>query len=100
MRAVNINGTTELLRMAFQDRLKEVNYVSTTFIFGWATRARLWEADDHPEMAALDFGYSQSKWVAEQLAINARREGLPVRIYRPALITPSPNMGTKQFDII
>ena len=30
----------------------------------------------------LDDGYSQSKWVAEQLVTKARNRGLPATIYR------------------
>jgi len=40
-------------------------------------------------MAALDFGYAQSKWVAEQLVFAAGRQGLNVRVYRPSFITAS-----------
>jgi thioester reductase-like protein len=40
-------------------------------------------------MAGLDFGYSQTKWVAEELVRRAAASGLPTRIYRPALISPS-----------
>jgi thioester reductase-like protein len=47
----------------------------------------------------LDFGYSQSKWVAEQVVLAAGRAGLPTRIFRPALITPSVTGGGNNFDI-
>ena len=47
------------------------------------------ETDCNAEKHALDFGYTQSKWVAEQLALGARARGLDVRIYRPALISVS-----------
>ena len=72
---------------------------STTFIFGWATKPRLHENDNNDEMELLDFGYSQSKWVSEQLVIQAARAGLPTRIFRPALITPSRNGAGGSFDI-
>jgi thioester reductase-like protein len=50
-------------------------------------------------MELLDFGYSQSKWAAEQVVLDARRHGLPVRLFRPALITPSLDGGGGGFDI-
>ena len=40
-------------------------------------------------MEKLDFGYAQSKWVAEQLVLRAREDGLPATVYRPALVTAS-----------
>jgi thioester reductase-like protein len=40
-------------------------------------------------MAGLDFGYAQTKWVCEQLVLQARDQGIEARIYRPAFITAS-----------
>ena len=51
------------------------------------------------DMELLDFGYSQSKWVAEQVVADARAQGLPVRIFRPALVSPSVTGGGNNFDI-
>jgi thioester reductase-like protein len=51
-------------------------------------------------MNALDFGYSQTKWVAEQLALAAQRQGLDVRIYRPSLISPTSAGFGSQDDIL
>jgi thioester reductase-like protein len=50
-------------------------------------------------MELLDFGYSQSKWVAEQVVLDARRQGLSARIFRPALVSPSVTGGGNNFDI-
>jgi thioester reductase-like protein len=50
-------------------------------------------------MELLDFGYSQSKWVAEQVVADARSKGLSVRIFRPALVSPSVTGGGNNFDI-
>jgi thioester reductase-like protein len=99
MRAANVQGTNELLRLAFDVRRKTFNYVSTTFIFGWATKDVLFESDANQAMELLDFGYSQSKWVAEQLVLDARRRGLVTRVFRPALITPSLSGEGGGFDI-
>jgi thioester reductase-like protein len=99
MRAANVQGTNELLRLAFDSRRKAFNYVSTTFIFGWATKDVLFESDSNDAMELLDFGYSQSKGVSEQLVLDARRNGLTTRIFRPALITPSLAGEGGGFDI-
>lgn len=99
MRAANVAGTNEILKLAFESRRKIFNYVSTTFIFGWATKDVLLESDDNADMELLDFGYSQSKWVAEQVVLDAQRQGLPTRIFRPALITPSLAGGGEALDI-
>ncbi len=99
MRDANVLGTNEILRLAFQGRAKSFNYVSTTFIFGWAVKKVLYETDFNKDMELLDFGYSQSKWVSEQVVMDARRHGLATRIFRPALVSPSITGGGNNFDI-
>jgi thioester reductase-like protein len=99
MRDANVMGTNEVLRLAFEGRSKEFNYVSTTFVFGWAVKSVLYETDFNKNMELLDFGYSQSKWVAEQVVADARSRGLRTRIFRPALVSPSVTGGGNNFDI-
>ena len=99
MREANVLGTNEVLRLAFESRPKEFNYVSTTFVFGWAVKSVLYETDQNANMELLDFGYSQSKWVAEQVVFDARSRGLSTRIFRPALVSPSVTGGGNNFDI-
>src|SRR5271154_6178382 len=99
MRDANVGGTNEVVRLAFEGRAKSFNYVSTTFIFGWAVKKVLYETDFNENMELLDFGYSQSKWVSEQVVMDARRHGLATRIFRPALVSPSVNGGGNNFDI-
>jgi len=99
MRDANVLGTNEVLRLAFEGRPKSFNYVSTTFIFGWAVKKVLYETDMNADMELLDFGYSQSKWVAEQVVMDACRRGLVTRIFRPALVSPSVSGGGNNFDI-
>jgi thioester reductase-like protein len=99
MRDANVLGTNEVLRLAFEGRTKSFNYVSTTFVFGWAVKKVLYETDFNENMELLDFGYSQSKWVSEQVVMNARRRGLSTRIFRPALVSPSVTGGGNNFDI-
>jgi thioester reductase-like protein len=99
MRDANVMGTNEILRLAFEGRPKSFNYVSTTFVFGWAVKSVLFETDNNQDMELLDFGYSQSKWVAEQVVMDARSRGLSTRIFRPALVSPSVTGGGNNFDI-
>jgi thioester reductase-like protein len=99
MRDANVLGTNEVLRLAFEGRPKEFNYVSTTFVFGWAVKSVLYETNFNEDMELLDFGYSQSKWVAEQVVADARSRGLSTRIFRPALVSPSISGGGNNFDI-
>ena len=99
MRTANVLGTNAVLKLAFAGRPKVFNYVSTTFIFGWATKDVLYETDANDDMELLDFGYSQSKWTAEQVVLDARRRGMTTRIFRPALVTPAVNGDGANFDI-
>jgi thioester reductase-like protein len=99
MRDANVTGTNEVLKLAFEGKTKSLNYVSTTFIFGWAVKSVLYETDCNKDMELLDFGYSQSKWVAERVVEDAQKKGLCVRTFRPALVSPSVQGGGNNFDI-
>jgi thioester reductase-like protein len=99
LRSHNVLGTRELLRLAMTGAAKPFHLVSSTFIFGWSPKAVLWETDGNNQMQRLDFGYSQTKWVAEQLVRRAAGRGLPTRIYRPSLISPSTTLAGSRDDI-
>lgn len=99
MRDVNVGGTNEVIRLAMSHRPKILNHISTTFVFGWSVKETLFETDNNADMDLLDFGYSQSKWVAEQVVFDAMRQGLHARIFRPALISPSVQGGGENLDI-
>ncbi len=100
LRPANVAGTHELLRLAMTAHRKTFHLVSSTFIYGWSVKPVVGESDANAEMNALDFGYSQTKWVAEQLALAAQRQGLDVRIYRPSLISPTSAGFGSQDDIL
>jgi len=99
MRDVNVGGTNEVIRLAMSHRAKVVNHISSTFVFGWSVQETIGERDTNAAMERLDFGYSQSKWVAEHVVRDAMQQGLQARIFRPALLTPSVNGGGFNFDI-
>ncbi len=99
MRDTNVGGTNEIIRLAMSHRAKVLNHISTTFVFGWSVKESLFERDTNANMDHLDFGYSQSKWVSEQVVRDAMQQGLRARIFRPALLTPSVHGGGCNFDI-
>lgn len=99
MRSANVGGTRQIVRLAFNERPKILNHISTTFIFGWSVKDTLFENDANDAMEHLDFGYSQSKWVSEMVVKNAMNNGLEARIFRPALIAPSIEGEGFNFDI-
>lgn len=99
MRSTNVLGTNEVIKFALEGIPKVLNHVSTTFIFGWAVKDVLYETDTNDSLDLLDFGYSQTKWVSEEIVKDAMKHGLQARIFRPALITPSVNGGGNNFDI-
>ncbi|MFF7166640.1 thioester reductase domain-containing protein [Streptomyces sp. NPDC008086] len=82
--AANVAGTRELLRLAARHRTVPLHHVSTTGVFpGPVTRGVPLEVTDPTGPgAALPNGYTQSKWVAEQIIGIARSRGLPVNVYR------------------
>ncbi len=100
LRPANVEGTRELLRLAMTAHRKAFHLVSSTFIYGWSTEPVVGEWDANEKMTGLDFGYSQTKWVGEQLALAAQRKGLDVRIYRPSLISPTRAGFGSQDDIL
>ncbi|NUM56716.1 MAG: thioester reductase domain-containing protein [Candidatus Hydrogenedentes bacterium] len=89
LRPYNIGGTRELMRLAATKRKKPFHLISSTFIHGWSARPVAAEHEFNEALEELDFGYSQSKCIQEHLVLNAARQGQPVRIYRPTLITAS-----------
>ncbi|MEB3218920.1 MAG: thioester reductase domain-containing protein [Nostocales cyanobacterium 94392] len=89
MKAANVLGTQEILRLASQIKRKPVHYVSSVAIFESTayTGKVVEEADSFDDHEGIFLGYSQTKWVAEKLVKLAGSLGLPVTIYRPPLIS-------------
>jgi thioester reductase-like protein len=92
LRAANVAGTREVIRLAGESRAIPVHYVSTTAVLAGLGVSGVREATEetplgHPEQ--LRMGYVETKYVAEELVRNASRAGLPVAIYRPLDIVGS-----------
>jgi thioester reductase-like protein len=99
MRAANVCGTHTLLNLALQGAPKRFHHISSTFIFGWTRACVLHESNSNHTMSALDFGYSQTKWVAEALVRQAGTQGLPLAIYRPSLVSVGAGLQGDSHDV-
>lgn len=95
IKAVNVQGTHEALRLASQSRVKPFHYVSTIGVFESLlfTRERISEQDELGPSEGQTLGYTQSKWVSESIVACARARGLPVTVYRPPLISGDSTVG-------
>ncbi|WP_367044710.1 thioester reductase domain-containing protein [Streptomyces sp. Je 1-332] len=89
LKAANVRGTEEVLRLAAKHRTVPVHYLSTTGVFAGelAGGEPLKVTDTTGPAEALPSGYLQSKWVAEQVIGLARERGLPVSVYRVDVIS-------------
>ena len=100
LRAANVLGTLEVLRLAVRGAAKPVHYVSTSGVFySRAYRGQaLPETDSAEHCDGHALGYSQSKWVAERLVTAAGERGLAVTIHRAPFITGHRETGAWNRD--
>ena len=96
LRGPNVGGTREILRLACKGGAT-VQYISTNGVLpasppetGWSEDSML-DVSEVPDKL-LD-GYGQTKWVAEQLVLEAGRRGLPVKIHRAGTISGDSETG-------
>ncbi|MFD0205380.1 thioester reductase domain-containing protein [Saccharothrix carnea] len=98
LKATNVTGTEEVLRLAARHRTVPVHHISTTGVFAKPMpEGRPARPDDPigpPE--ELPNGYTQSKWVTEQMLGLASERGLPVTVYRVDLVSGDQRNGACQ----
>ncbi|MEU9201481.1 amino acid adenylation domain-containing protein [Streptomyces sp. NPDC048332] len=99
LRAPNVAGTEELLRLLADSASPGMHYVSTTSVYAPPSGPRtvtITESTPTGPSPALPDGYAQSKWVAEKLVGLARERGLPVTVHRPGRISGDTSTGACQ----
>ena len=99
LRAPNVRGTHEVLRLATSVKLKPVHYTSTVDVLLGTHMQRPFYEDDESvlhEPNEIPDGYGRSKLIAEKMLANARARGVPVVIYRPGLIMGHTTTGATQ----
>ncbi|MGW1980597.1 thioester reductase domain-containing protein [Streptomyces sp. NPDC001889] len=98
VRAANVGGTREILRLAARHRTVPVHHVSTLGVYAGRAGggAPIEVSDPAGPGESLPTGYTRSKWVAEQLVGIARGRGLPVSVHRMDQITGDHSTGACQ----
>jgi len=93
MYKANVEGTRELLRLAREAGVPRVVYTSSVATMGFRKDRSV--VDEQTPVAESDMigHYKRSKWMAEQVAIEAARAGQEVVILNPT--TPIGSMDTK-----
>jgi amino acid adenylation domain-containing protein/thioester reductase-like protein len=101
LKAANVFGTQEVLRLACQTRIKPLHFISTVDVFATLDGNQIKsvsEASITGPLNSLYNGYAQSKYIAEQLVITAASRGLPVSIYRPSNVMGHSKTGFCQLS--
>lgn len=99
LKAENVGGTQEILRLAASVRLKIVHFVSTHYVFSTISNepGSFMHEDVIPTCNEIVvMGYQQTKLISEQIVKIARERGLTVNIYRPGRISGSSETGACQ----
>ncbi|MFD9128929.1 thioester reductase domain-containing protein [Kitasatospora sp. NPDC059571] len=85
LRAANVAGTREVIRLAGHSRAIPVHYLSSMAVlagYGSAGTRHVTEQSPLAHADRLSVGYVESKWVAEALLHHAAAAGLPVTVHR------------------
>lgn len=83
LRGTNVLGIHEIIRFAFDTRIKPVHHLSTAAIWPMGAQHTFYEKDPIEHGQVLNLGYDEAKWVGERCLLNAQERGLPVARYRP-----------------
>ncbi len=92
LKATNVLGTQEVLRLACKNKVKPVHFISTISVFA-GTNQIIHENEPLDVNRTPAGGYAQSKWVAEKLMAIARQRNLPVSIYRVGAVSGDSQTG-------
>lgn len=82
LKPVNVGGTQEVIRLAFEGRIKPFHYISTAAVFPMGRSRVFMEDTSIDQNLFLNLAYDETKWVSEKMLAKAAERGLPVAIYR------------------
>jgi amino acid adenylation domain-containing protein/thioester reductase-like protein len=89
LKASNVLGTQEVLRLASLIKTKPVHFISTVDVYSSLESESIITLKTEDSIGPLNHlysGYAQSKYVSEQFVRTASKRGIPVSIYQPSNI--------------
>lgn len=92
--STNVDGTKNILNLAFKFKIKRVVFISSTAVYGIPKKHPIVETDPRVGVGA----YGESKIMAEDLCFSAIRKGQPVTIIRPKTFVGIGRLGV--FEIL
>ncbi|WP_298628237.1 amino acid adenylation domain-containing protein [uncultured Legionella sp.] len=97
LRATNVRSTLDLIAFAMQNKVKPIHFISTLSAASHFLDESQCILEDFMKadnaITPPQDGYSQTKWVAEQLLSEAAHRGLWINIYRPGWIVGHSKTG-------
>ncbi len=99
LKAANVTGTEEVLRLATMGKAKPVHYISSLgILMAYQNLIGGREEDDLDPKKCPDVGYFRSKYAGEHVVRLARDRGIPVTIHRIGLIVGDSRTGASNTD--
>jgi L-aminoadipate-semialdehyde dehydrogenase len=106
LKAPNVLGTIEALRLSVKNKVKPFHFVSSTSVLdtphyiNFLNVGETVSESDNLEgsRTGLGSGYGQSKWVSEKLIMRAQERGVPATIIRPGYIVGDSLTGVSNSD--
>ncbi len=95
LKAANVEGTHEVLRLATCGKSKAVHFISTLNVFS-SSIGHITCSETTPIEKEIHYpsaGYPASKWVSEKLIAMAGKRAVPVSIYRLGLVAADSTSG-------
>ncbi|MGA4721895.1 amino acid adenylation domain-containing protein [Fictibacillus nanhaiensis] len=85
LKSTNVGGTHEIIKLSRQQKIKPIHFISTLSVFPTSNLDGsniVYENEISEHSKGLGTGYSQSKWVSEQMLFQLRKVEHPLSIYR------------------
>lgn len=98
MRATNVLATQEMIRLAGQHKIKPIHFISSLGVCIKSGNSTCENETALNDPSHLVIGYTQTKWVSEQMLLDANKAGIPTTIFRCGMVAGDSKVGTAKTD--